>query len=413
MGEDRSEAMTAWLQQFVSDAATEERVAHFVTQVDDEVLRRSPEVARDAMLVADLHNSTRAQWRAFLVTLLEREHRLVLPDAAIALARSVARRGLELGVLLKIYRAGQQAIFRYLTDLTAGLKQGDPSRDQVLVGVWSRADRWMDEVIEQLITVYYEERQRLHEGAQARKAEAIDAILGGGAPQTSEASRALGHPVHAWQTGFVSWTAADTHDRPDAAHTIASAAAEALGTSHPLTMAAGSRDLWFWTATDNCPDLAALESLGPLLEKIDTQLAVGISGKGVRGFRHSHQEARAAQTLAMSANFSRNLVLYHDVELLCLTAGSDDLSRRMVERELGALGRPDKNTEVIRETVLAYIESGLNVEATARGLFVHKNTVRYRLGKAEELLGHSLSERIAYLEVALRHASMFGPPPTV
>ena len=70
MGEDRSEAMTAWLQQFVSDAATEERVAHFVTQVDDEVLRRSPEVARDAMLVADLHNSTRAQWRAFLVTLL-------------------------------------------------------------------------------------------------------------------------------------------------------------------------------------------------------------------------------------------------------------------------------------------------------------------------------------------------------
>jgi len=79
MGEDRSEAMTVWLQQFVSDAATEERVAHFVTQVDDEVLRRSPEVARDAMLVADLHNSTCAQWRAFLVTLLEREHRLVLP----------------------------------------------------------------------------------------------------------------------------------------------------------------------------------------------------------------------------------------------------------------------------------------------------------------------------------------------
>jgi hypothetical protein len=116
----------------------------------------------------------------------------------------------------------------------------------------------MDEVIEQLITVYYEERQRLHEGAQARKAEAIDAILGGGAQQTSEASRALGHPVHAWQTGFVSWTAADTHGRPDAAHTIASAAAEALGTSRPLTMAAGSRDLWFWTATDNCPDLAAL-----------------------------------------------------------------------------------------------------------------------------------------------------------
>src|SRR6476469_3917206 len=103
MGEDRSEAMTVWLQQFVSDAATEERVAHFVTQGADEVLGRSPEVASAA-----------------------------IPGAAIARARSVARRGLELGVLRKIYRAGQQAIFRYLTDLTAGLKQGDPSRDQVL-----------------------------------------------------------------------------------------------------------------------------------------------------------------------------------------------------------------------------------------------------------------------------------------
>jgi hypothetical protein len=398
MGEDRSEAMTAWLQQFVSDAATEERVAHFVTQVDDEILRRSPEVARDAMLVTDLHSSTRAQWRAFLVTLLEQEHRLVLPDAAIALARSVARRGLELGVLLKIYRAGQQAVFRYLTDLTEALKQGDPSRDQVLVDVWSRADRWMDEVIERLIAVYYEERQSLQKGAETRKAETIDAILGGAVPQTGEASRALEHPVHAW-------AGRGAHHRLRGRRGTRHLASADGGRRQPRSLVL---DCHGQLSRPQRPRVA-----GPTARKEQYQLAVGISGKGVRGFRHSHQEARAAQTLAISANSSLNLVLYHDVELLCLTAGSDDLTRRMVERELGALGRPDKNTEVIRETVLAYIESGLNAEPTAQGLFVHKNTVRYRLGKAEELLGHSLSQRIAYLEVALRHASMFGPPPTV
>ena len=186
MGEDRSEAMTAWLQQFVSDAATEERVAHFVTQVDDEVLRRSPEVARDAMLVADLHNDARP-----VACLPRHAPRARAPTGAPR--RGDRPRPLRGTTRIGTRRAPEdlpgrpQAIFRYLTDLTAGLKQGDPSRDQVLVGVWSRADRWMDEVIEQLITVYYEERQRLHEGAQARKAEAIDAILGGGAPQTSEA----------------------------------------------------------------------------------------------------------------------------------------------------------------------------------------------------------------------------------
>jgi hypothetical protein len=46
-----------------------------------------------------------------------------------------------------------------------------------------------------------------------------------------------------------------------------------------------------------------------------------------RGIRHSHQEARAAQTLAISANSGLNLVLYHDVDLLCLTTGSDDLTQ--------------------------------------------------------------------------------------
>jgi DNA-binding PucR family transcriptional regulator len=102
-------------------------------------------------------------------------------------------------------------------------------------------------------------------------------------------------------------------------------------------------------------------------------------------------------------------VLYRDVELLCLTAGSESLTRRMAERELGALGGAAKNISLIRETVLAYFESGLNVEATAERLYVHKNTVRYRLARAEELVGHGLSERPAHLELALRYLSMFGP----
>jgi hypothetical protein len=409
MGEARSPALIAWLEQFVREASTDKQIERFVTQVDDMILGQNPEIAGDPMLVADLHNSTRSQWRAFLVALLEPEHRSMLPDSAVALARSVARRGLELGVLLKVYRAGHQSLFRYLTDLTEQLPQGDPGRDRVLVDIWKRADRWLDEGIERLIAVYYDERQRLHEGAEYRTAEAVAAILGGVALLTAEASWALGHPVHAWQTAFVSWTTAETHGRPDAAYTVTSAAAEALGTSDPLTMAAGSRDLWAWAATDECPDLTVLASLRPLLKENATQLAVGIPAKGVSGFRHSHEEARAAQALAISSTSSPDLLLYRDVELLCLTAGSENLTRRMAERELGALAGADKNTGLIRETVLAYFESGLNVEATARRLYVHKNTVRYRLARAEELVGHDLSERTAYLELALRYLSMFGP----
>lgn len=55
------------------------------------------------------------------------------------------------------------------------------------------------------------------------------------------------------------------------------------------------------------------------------------------------------------------------------------------------------------ETVAAFLENGGSVEATARLLFVHANTVRYRLRRATELTGLSPTEpRDAYtLRIAL------------
>jgi DNA-binding PucR family transcriptional regulator len=41
--------------------------------------------------------------------------------------------------------------------------------------------------------------------------------------------------------------------------------------------------------------------------------------------------------------------------------------------------------------VQAYLEHGGSLEATARSLFVHPNTVRYRLGRISELIGYDLA----------------------
>jgi hypothetical protein len=45
--------------------------------------------------------------------------------------------------------------------------------------------------------------------------------------------------------------------------------------------------------------------------------------------------------------------------------------------------------DVLLETVVGYLESGRALETTARGLFVHTNTVRYRLRRVAELCGHA------------------------
>ena len=41
------------------------------------------------------------------------------------------------------------------------------------------------------------------------------------------------------------------------------------------------------------------------------------------------------------------------------------------------------------DTVTAYVEVGGSLEGTARTLFVHPNTVRYRLRRVAEVCGHS------------------------
>jgi DNA-binding PucR family transcriptional regulator len=50
-----------------------------------------------------------------------------------------------------------------------------------------------------------------------------------------------------------------------------------------------------------------------------------------------------------------------------------------------------------------------NDDMAASGLIVHKNTVRYRLAQAAELIGHLLSERRAHLELALRYLDWYLP----
>lgn len=56
----------------------------------------------------------------------------------------------------------------------------------------------------------------------------------------------------------------------------------------------------------------------------------------------------------------------------------------------------------LRETLKAYLATGLNVSSTAAALGVNRRTVTRRLRSVEESLGRPLETCVADLEVALR-----------
>jgi DNA-binding PucR family transcriptional regulator len=68
---------------------------------------------------------------------------------------------------------------------------------------------------------------------------------------------------------------------------------------------------------------------------------------------------------------------------------------------------------VLLDTVSAYLDSGGSIEATARAMFIHANTVRYRLKRVGDITGYNpLNPRDAFtLRVALALGRLLNPEP--
>jgi purine catabolism regulator len=58
----------------------------------------------------------------------------------------------------------------------------------------------------------------------------------------------------------------------------------------------------------------------------------------------------------------------------------------------GLVKEPKKDNDLLLQTLSVYLESHCQLSETAKRLFVHRNTVIYRLEKCEELLGRSLKD---------------------
>jgi len=75
----------------------------------------------------------------------------------------------------------------------------------------------------------------------------------------------------------------------------------------------------------------------------------------------------------------------------------------------GTLATDDEPHARLRDTLLAFLQSGGSYKATAEQLVLHKNTVQYRIRKAEESLGRPAAEHRHDVELALQAGRWLGP----
>jgi DNA-binding PucR family transcriptional regulator len=99
---------------------------------------------------------------------------------------------------------------------------------------------------------------------------------------------------------------------------------------------------------------------------------------------------------------------FGEVAPVAMMLGSPDLLRAWVLATLGGLATDDENHARLRDTLLAFLRSGGSYKTTAERLMLHKNTVQYRIRRAEESRGRPVSENPNDLELALRTGHWLG-----
>jgi DNA-binding PucR family transcriptional regulator len=85
-----------------------------------------------------------------------------------------------------------------------------------------------------------------------------------------------------------------------------------------------------------------------------------------------------------------------------------DAARRFIKHELGPLAEENERSEKLRQTLEAYIRTGMNASAAAAALHVSDRTIAYRIRRLEEMLGVTVTGRGAELAAALRMKRLYN-----
>lgn len=122
----------------------------------------------------------------------------------------------------------------------------------------------------------------------------------------------------------------------------------------------------------------------------DITLTIGISrpGHDYLDFPVVYQHVRDMIRMVRRLYGKGKSVFWDEMEIYSLLSNASKPLAQFYEEILGAVDRPEiKNRQELLETLEEYLECQGNAVEAADHLFIHRNTLRYRLERLKELLG--------------------------
>jgi DNA-binding PucR family transcriptional regulator len=135
----------------------------------------------------------------------------------------------------------------------------------------------------------------------------------------------------------------------------------------------------------------------------DATLSVGVGGpkRGATGAHLALLQAEQAVVLGRTLEGDGQVTLFEDLGPYCFVLGRPESDiREFADRVLGPLADGERHGDLIR-TLDAYLRLHGSLNAVARDLYLHRNTVRQRLRRIAKLTGADLKDADSRLALQL------------
>lgn len=337
--------------------------------------------------------------------------------AATEYAIKIAQQNVSGSALRRAYHIGTDPVLAAMFEEVQQLDCEPQEQLQLFRHLAAWVYRYVDVVTRVIMQAYEDETRRLHDHVASTAAAYIGRVLNEQDIDSGEFLSATGYRLDQVHIAALVWldgvnAATDNTDQLAQIARWLTASVEAA--DWPLITAVDrtSARVWFGKTKNHEPvDTAAVAAV---IESIpDARVAFGAPRMGANGFRASLAQAEHVATVARVASPAVSRVVSFSDEgtaMIATLAENVGLTRQWVLDVLGPLASASSHAQRQRQTMRVFLESSGSYTQTAEKLIMHRNSIKYRLTRAEQELGHPLNHRQLDIRLALALCQTLGNP---
>lgn len=338
------------------------------------------------------------------------------PTAALEQARRIAQQGLPVNVLVRIYRLGQRSFTHLAFGELQGIDVSPHARVTIVETITETLFAYVDWMSQQVVEVYEEERERWLETRNSVRALRVREVLAGRqSGDIDSAITAICYPLRSHHVALVVWYPAGTGEADELARMqrfVRELREAVQADAAPLFIATDRTTGWAWLPFPIAPDgIVATVREFSLQHRDSPSVAIGSPVAGVKGFRRSHAQAVAVQSVALARKGAKPTVVADGdpgLAAAALVCGKIEEARVWVAEVLGGLAADTESDARLRGTLRVFLDGGASYTLAAEQLDLHFNTVKYRVGRALARRGRPITDDRFDVELALLLCHWYG-----